>query len=164
MDERIDYGLLLECAKRRPDWSFVLLGPLLKVKPEKLFGRPNVHYLGAKPYAELAQYMKAFDVAIMPFVLSELTSKINPTKTLEYLSAALPVVSSRVPDVVSEFSDLVWLYDDPDSFIRSVEECLVLPGEKRTSFQQAAKGHSWEEMVSGMLRLVEAGFAERSGS
>ena len=40
---------------------------------------------------------KAFDVALCPFVLNELTRNVNPIKLREYLSAGLPVVST-VPD------------------------------------------------------------------
>ncbi|MBN1591609.1 MAG: glycosyltransferase, partial [Candidatus Coatesbacteria bacterium] len=106
VDERLDYRLLEESAKDNPDWSFVLIGPLLKVNPETLFGMPNVFYLGARPYSELPSYLKAFDVAMMPFAITELTLKISPTKTLEYMSAALPVVSSHVPDVQADYAGL----------------------------------------------------------
>ncbi|MCD6327337.1 glycosyltransferase [bacterium] len=155
VDERLDYDLLIACAKSRPDWSFVLIGPLLKVNPERLFAMPNVHHLGAKPYSDLASYLKAFDVATMPFALTELTSKISPTKTLEYFSSSLPVVSSRVPDVVAEYSDLVEFYEDLPSFERAIEKCLELSAEDRLKFREAAKGKSWDQMVSSMARLIQ---------
>ena len=154
VDERLDYDLLETCARRNPGWSFVLIGPLLKVKPERLFGMPNVFYLGAKPYAKLSTFMKAFDVAMMPFAITALTMKISPTKTLEYLSAALPVVSSRVPDVVADYSDLVEFYDSPDSFDEAIGRSLGMGPENKTTLQEAAKGKSWEAMIKGMERLI----------
>ena len=155
VDERLDYDLLQASARENPGWSFVLIGPLLKVKPERLFGMPNVFYLGAKPYAELSKFMKAFDVAMMPFAITELTLKISPTKTLEYMSAALPVVSSRVPDVVADYSDLVELYDSPASFDEAINRCLSLGPEHGMMLQEEAQGKSWEEMVKGMERLIQ---------
>jgi len=154
VDERLDYVLLEASAEENPGWSFVLIGPLLKVNPERLFRMPNVFYLGAKPYAELSTFMKAFDVAMMPFAITELTMKISPTKTLEYMSAALPVVSSRVPDVVADYSDLVELYDSPASFDEAINRCLSFGPEHRTMLRNAAQGKSWEEMVNGMERLI----------
>ena len=50
IDERMDFGLIHAVAQARPDWSIVLLGPLAKVSPDQLPRRPNIHYLGAKPY------------------------------------------------------------------------------------------------------------------
>ena len=154
VDERLDYDLLAACAAQNPQWSFVLIGPLLKVNPQQLFAMSNVFYLGAKPYADLAGFMKAFDVAMMPFAITELTMKINPTKTLEYLSAALPVVSSRVPDVVAEYPCLVKFFDSPASFASAVASCLALTPEDRSSFQRAAQGKSWDQMVLAMEALV----------
>jgi len=161
VDERLDYSLLEASAKRNPGWSFVLIGPLLKVNPEALFAMPNVFYLGAKPYAELASFMKAFDVAMMPFALTELTLKISPTKTLEYMSAGLPVVSSRVPDVVADYSELVEFFDSPSSFDDAVSRCLRLGSEARARLEDAAKGKSWEEMVNAMERLVVRALAAK---
>ncbi|MBN2209593.1 MAG: glycosyltransferase [Candidatus Coatesbacteria bacterium] len=150
VDERLDYGLLEASAGAHPEWSFVLIGPLLKVNPERLFGMLNVFYLGAKPYAELPKLMKAFDVAMMPFAITDLTMKISPTKTLEYLSAALPVVSSRVPDVLADYPDLVEFYDSPASFGEAATRCLALSPERKATLQNAAQGKSWEAMVNGM--------------
>ncbi|HUT04384.1 MAG TPA: glycosyltransferase [bacterium] len=161
VDERLDYSLLEVSAKKSPGWSFVLIGPLLKVNPQRLFGMPNVFYLGAKPYAELASFMKAFDVAMMPFALTELTLKISPTKTLEYMSAGLPVVSSRVPDVVADYSELVEFFDSPSSFDDAVSRCLRLGSEARARLEDAAKGKSWEEMVNAMERLVARALAAK---
>ena len=155
IDERLDYKLLEASARSNPGWSFVLIGPLLKVNPEGLFEMPNVFYLGARPYSELPRFLKTFDVAMMPFAITELTLKISPTKTLEYMSAALPVVSSRVPDVVADYSDLVELYDSPASFDEAINRCLSLGPEHGMMLQEEAQGKSWEEMVKGMERLIQ---------
>ena len=65
----------------------------------RLSGMPEHQLLGRKPYAELPPYCKAFDVGLIPFALNELTRNVNPIKLREYLSAGLPVVSTRDPGV-----------------------------------------------------------------
>jgi GTP-binding protein HflX len=46
--------LVAAVAKRRPAWTFVLLGQIM-VDVEKLRAQPNVHLLGRKPLAVLRQ-------------------------------------------------------------------------------------------------------------
>ena len=103
IDERIDLGLLAACAAARPDWSFVMVGPVVKVDPARLPRAPNIHWLGQRAYAELPAYMAGWDVALMPFALNEATRFISPTKTPEYLAAGCPVVSTPVRDVVRSY-------------------------------------------------------------
>jgi glycosyltransferase involved in cell wall biosynthesis len=69
--------------------------------------------------------MAGLDVALMPFALDEATRSISPTKTLEYLAAGLPVVSTRVPDVVADYGDVVELADDGPSFAAACRAVLT---------------------------------------
>jgi glycosyltransferase involved in cell wall biosynthesis len=78
-------------AASRPVWSLVLIGPLHTAAAGSLLELPNVHYLGRRPYQELPRYLAHFDVCLLPFRVSELTSATNPIKLYEY---ALP--SSRL--------------------------------------------------------------------
>src|SRR3712207_976939 len=75
-------------------------------------------------YADLPRVMADFDVALMPFALNEATRSISPTKTLEYLAAGLPVVSTRVPDVVADYADVVHLADDGRSFVAACRAAI----------------------------------------
>jgi UDP-galactopyranose mutase len=82
IDERMDVDLLRGIADLRPEWSFVLVGPVVKIDPAMIPVRPNVHVLGPRPYAELPRYIAAWDVAMMPFARNDATRYISPTKTL----------------------------------------------------------------------------------
>jgi glycosyltransferase involved in cell wall biosynthesis len=94
----IDIDLLAHVAQRFPHASLVLLGKLtMDVSALERF--PNVHFLGRKPYATLPSYCKGFDVALIPFPVSEVTLNANPLKAREYLAAGLPVVSTPIPEV-----------------------------------------------------------------
>src|SRR3954447_9720194 len=106
IDERFDAELLAQVAEMRPDWSFVMVGPVVKISEEDLPRRPNIHYLGPKTYAELPGYLSGWDVALMPFAMNESTQFISPTKTPEYLAGGKPVVSTPVKDVVRTYGDL----------------------------------------------------------
>src|SRR5690606_28943889 len=96
IDERIDLVLLDQVARARPDYQFVMLGPIAKIDPATLPQRGNIHYLGSKKYADLPRYLAGWDVAMMPFALNDATRFISPTKTPEYLAAGRRVVSTAI--------------------------------------------------------------------
>jgi glycosyltransferase involved in cell wall biosynthesis len=98
IEEWLDLELIAYLARRHPDWSIVLIGKLC-VDTAACRGLPNVHFLGRKPHAELPQYCKPLDVALIPHKVNELTRHMNPIKLREYLSAGLPVVSTDVPEM-----------------------------------------------------------------
>jgi len=127
IDERFDIQLVAEVAEKRPDWQFVLIGPVVKIDPAELPQRENIHYLGGKTYDELPKYLSGWDVAIMPFAMNESTRFISPTKTPEYLAGGCPVVSTPIRDVVRTYGDteIVHIADSPDAFIAAVEQALV---------------------------------------
>jgi UDP-galactopyranose mutase len=127
IDERMDLELLAGLADARPEWQLVLVGPVVKIDPAKLPRRTNIHYLGAKEYTVLPAYAAGWDVALMPFALNAATRFISPTKTLEYLAAGLPVVSTPIADVVSPYGELglVRIAEDVEGFVDAVEAALT---------------------------------------
>ncbi len=155
IDERVDYDLIEEIAKARPDWSIVMVGPVVKVDPEAFPQAPNLHWLGGRNYSELPGYCKAFDVCIMPFALNEATEFINPTKALEYLATGKPVISTPVPDVVRQYDDLVYIEKDARGFIDRIEEVWKRPDEARIRRGVVkAEASSWDKTVSRMQALI----------
>jgi glycosyltransferase involved in cell wall biosynthesis len=125
IDERLDLGLVAALAAALPEWEIQLVGPVCKIDEASLPQAENIAYLGKQPYEKLPDVMAGFDVALMPFAMNDATRSISPTKTLEYLAAGLPVVSTRVPDVVSDFGEFVQLEDDGAAFARA---CLNVVG------------------------------------
>jgi glycosyltransferase involved in cell wall biosynthesis len=105
VDERMDLELVRALAEQRPDWRFVMIGPVAKIDPDALPRLPNLHWLGGKAYAELPAYLSGWDAGFMPFALNESTRFISPTKTPEFLAAGLPVVSTPVLDVVRDWGE-----------------------------------------------------------
>ncbi len=105
IDERFDIELIRQAADAKPEWHFVLLGPIIKIDAATLPQNNNIHYLGAKSYDELPQYLSGWDIALIPFAINESTQYISPTKTPEYLAGGKPVISTAITDVVNPYSN-----------------------------------------------------------
>lgn len=151
IDERIDYDLLSALGNGLPDASIVMVGPLAKVERQMLPDLPNIHWIGQRSYAELPALVKAFDVCLMPFALNESTQFINPTKTLEYMAAGKPIVSTAVPDVVHNFTPIVSIADSHDEFVRAVERAYQTPPiDLIAQGIERANAASWEATVCAM--------------
>jgi UDP-galactopyranose mutase len=119
LDERLDIDMLKELAALRPDWQFVLVGPVVKIDPDELPRQNNIHYLGGKQYNELPWYLAGWDIAMMPFALNESTRYISPTKTPEYLAGGKRVISTPIKDVMTPYEEngLVHIAATPAIFI-----------------------------------------------
>ena len=154
VDERLDYDLIDRLAGRFSTGSVVFVGPVVKVDPRELPARGNVHWLGQRAYAQLPEYVKGFDVCLMPFALNEATEFINPTKTLEYMAAGKPIVSTAVPDVVRNFAPVVSVAGSTDEFVEAAQAATA-PDETRIAAGIArAREATWESIVQAMDHLV----------
>ncbi len=161
IDERFDYQLLDEVARQRPDWQFMLIGPVVKIDQNLLPKGANVHYLGMKGYNELPHYFSSWDVAMMPFAMNDSTRFISPTKTPEYLAAGLPVVSTPIRDVVRTYGseDFVQIVSSPEAFIQAVELALAKKHPQNwpaidAFLKNNSWNNTWQEMHEIMLASV----------
>ena len=142
----------------------MLLGPLAKIEAAVIPDRPNVHLLGAKPYAELPAYLSHWDVAMLPFARNDATRFISPTKTPEYLAAGRPVVSTSIPDVVTPYGELglVHIADDPDAFVAASRRTRRVDREAWLSGVDGyLAGRSWEATFAAMRQRLDALVARR---
>ena len=157
LDERLDVDLLRQTAALRPDWHFILVGPLAKIDPRSLPRAPNIHYPGMKKYAELPAYLAGWDVALLLFARNEATRFISPTKTPEYLAAGKPVVSTSIRDVVRPYGvrGLVEIADTPADFVSAVAACLRPDPERQQRADKFLSGMSWDVTWAEMKRLLD---------
>jgi UDP-galactopyranose mutase len=136
-----------------------LIGPIVKIDLATLPRLDNIHYLGAKSYNELPQYLSGWDVAIIPFALNESTKYISPTKTPEYLAAGKPVISAPIKDVVSPYGDnkLVHIAADGKAFVKHGDLILKKKYSKAwlTKVDAFLDGNSWDRTWSGMVKHIE---------
>ncbi len=159
VDERMDLHFVDAFAALRPNWQFVMLGPVQKIDVETLPRRVNLHWLGLKTYAELPSYLAHWDLAFMPFVLNESTRFISPTKTPEFLAGGLRVLSTAVPDVVRAYGDdaeVVAIARTPEQAAAEAERLMREPAQNWLERVDAALGaQSWDRTWRDMLALVD---------
>jgi glycosyltransferase involved in cell wall biosynthesis len=164
IDERLDRELIDAAARLRPDWQFVMVGPVVKIDPRELPRRANIHYLGSKSYEELPGYIAGWDVAVLPFARNESTRFISPTKTPEYLAAGRPVVSTSIRDVVRPYGEmgLARIADTPEEFVAAVEASLAEGFERlRAAADEFLARISWDRTWDDMAGLIDGAVAAR---
>jgi glycosyltransferase involved in cell wall biosynthesis len=163
IDERLDYDLLRKLADENSDAALVMVGPVVKVDPNELPQGPNIHWLGLRQYSELPSYVKGFDVCLMPFALNEATEYINPTKTLEYMAAGKPIVSTAVSDVVHHFTPVVTVAETSDDFVTATASALNSPDTAMIARGvEQARANTWESIVARMERIVRESLRSRT--
>lgn len=159
IDERMDLELVARAADLRPDWRFVMIGPVVKIDPDILPQRPNLHWLGGKDYDELPSYLAGWDVGVMPFALNEATRFISPTKTPEFLAAGVPVVSTAIRDVVRGYGQdgLVVIADTPEDLVLKAERLMTAPrADWLAAVDRKLAADSWDRTWSEMNAHIRA--------
>jgi len=166
IDERMDLELLADLAGLKPDWQFIMIGPVVKISENDLPRRYNIHYLGMQSYDDLPQFLAGWDAAMMPFALNESTKFISPTKTPEYLAAGLGVVSTAITDVVTPYGEmgLVHIAGTAAEFVRGLEAAMNEDAAARTvKVSEFLKENSWDKTFQAMSDLIDGAIAARSG-
>lgn len=163
IDERFDVPLLAGIAALRPDWHWIILGPVVKIDAATLPQGSNIHYLGGKSYDELPAYIAGWDVALLLFARNDSTRFISPTKTPEYLAAGKPVVSTSIRDVIRPYGDqnLVRIADTPEEFVAACEAAMAEDAAERLSradpfLAQMSWDHTWAQMAALIAQAVAA--------
>jgi glycosyltransferase involved in cell wall biosynthesis len=151
---KLDLDLIGALARARPDWTLALVGPVGPGDPRTdvsaLAPLPNVHLLGARPYAALPEVLRAADAGIVPYAINELTRSVFPMKVYEYLAAGLPVVSTPLP-ALDGVAGVATAADGP-AMAAALERALAEDGpEARRARSNAVRDRSWE------ARLEEIG-------
>jgi protoporphyrinogen oxidase/glycosyltransferase involved in cell wall biosynthesis len=167
IDERLDLALIGALAAAEPGWQIVMVGPVVKIDPATLPRADNVHWLGQQPYASLPALVSGWDVCLLPFALNAATRFISPTKTLEYMAADKPVVSTAVRDVAALYGDQVAIAQDAAEFIELCRVALREDAEQRLTrvaeMRACVARYSWDRTAQAIGSLIEDAVARRSG-
>ena len=166
IDERFNISLVDEVTDLKPDWHFIIIGPVVKIDPGSLPQKPNIHYLGPKSYDDLPTYLSGWDIATLPFALNESTKFISPTKTPEYLAGGKPVISTSITDVVDPYQkkDLVKIADTAAEFVTAANEIFAADDNKlwlRRTDEFLAM-NSWNETWHHMNVLIEQALLKKN--
>jgi glycosyltransferase involved in cell wall biosynthesis len=153
----IDFDLIRYLAKKRPAWSFVLIGPRGRLaRTDKVEDCANVHLLGRRPYDDLPTYVKGFDVCLNPYVLDGTALNCSPLKLYEYLASGKPVVSVDMPEA-RRFGSAVLIGTTYDEILARLEEALdpVESGPAAAAARMSAVApHSWEARFQQMEAVL----------
>ena len=159
IDERLDLDIISALATAHPEWSIVMVGPVVKIDPASLPHAPNLHYFGQQDYRDLPDYLSGWDVCLLPFARNEATRFISPTKTLEYMAAEKPIVSTPIRDVADPYGEIVYLADSPDAFVAACERALSEDETERQrrfqSMRRVLSETSWDATASSMMHLID---------
>jgi glycosyltransferase involved in cell wall biosynthesis len=170
LNRKVDFGAIAAVAAARPDWHWVLVGPVAtggsgapESDPENGVGfrqcraLPNVHFLGPKPHGELPAYTGHVDVNTICYRMDTgWWNAASPLKLHEYLATGLPVVSVDLPGL-REFGDIVHRVSRPEGWLEALEAALgdVAPAaaERR---RRVARANSWDMRVDQYEALLLA--------
>lgn len=167
VDERFDIELLRNAAALRPDWQFVIIGPVVKINHDDLPQASNIHYLGGRDYKQLPSYLKAWDVAFIPFAMNESTRFISPTKTPEYLAAGKPVISTPIHDVIHPYGDqkLIHIASNAEEFVAAGDQILQEKADGGAWLERVDRflqGNSWDQTYRAMKGLILKTIGQRN--
>ncbi|HEX9988619.1 MAG TPA: glycosyltransferase family 1 protein [Chloroflexia bacterium] len=166
IDERMDLDILDAIAQAHPEWQIVMVGPVAKIDPKSLPKHPNLHFLGQRTYGELPSYLAGWDLCLLPFAQNESTRFLSPTKTLEYMAAELPIVSTPIRDVAEPYGEIVYLGDTPQAFIAACERALAAsPGEREARIRAGRAvlaRTSWDRTAQQMEIEIDKAIEKRT--
>jgi UDP-galactopyranose mutase len=158
IDERLDLSLIGLIAREHPEWQIVMVGPVVKIDPLTLPLHPNIHYFGQRSYAELPRFVAGWDVCLMPFALNGSTRFISPTKTLEYMAAEKAIVSTRIPDVLESYADVVYSGTNDEAFVFACERALHMHSEasdRIARMREIVAATSWDTTAAAMRSILQ---------
>jgi len=153
---RLDIEVLAHIAKSRPEWSVVLVGPEDEAfKESELHQIENIHFLGSKKMDELPSYLNAFDVALNPQKLNEVTIGNYPRKIDEYLAMGKPTVATKTK-AMEVFSNFVYLAKDKEEYVKLIEKALQEnTPEKEIEREKLARSHTWDANAEAIYKRIE---------
>jgi glycosyltransferase involved in cell wall biosynthesis len=154
ISERIDLELISQLCRSFPRASVVMIGPV-HFQNVTMPQHDNLHYLGLKPHDNIPGYAQAFDIGLIPFQLTPATLQLHPVKTLEYLAAGVPVVSTALPEIEQFYQGIVDVAHSREEFIKLVQARLQQRDPVRISAGlERARGASWEAMTERMNQML----------
>jgi polysaccharide pyruvyl transferase CsaB len=158
--EWLDYDLIRFSTQQLPDHEFVFIGPDYDgtLGRSRILDLPNVTWLGPKPYAELPAYLERFDVATIPFQVSDVTHSVSPLKLFEYMAGGKPIV---IPDLREAGSyPGVLIGHDADEYVQRLRDAVALRDDAgyAAKLRRTARNNTWDQRV---LMLADA--AARAG-
>ena len=161
--DKLDYALIGRLAELRPDWSFIFVGNVWenhREEVEALAARPNLHFLGRRPYAELPDILRGFDLCLLPHRLTPLTASMDPIKLYDYLATGKPIVGTPVAGM-ERFADVVYTGRTAGELVAQMERAFLEPPDLRERRLAYAHQATWERRGEQAYRIIRNLIEER---
>jgi len=152
----LDSALIREVCIAYPDHEVVLIGP--EIRPGWFKNRSdfmdleNLTYLGKVPYQDLPAYVQTFRIAMIPFIVDELTKPLNPNKLYEYSAAGKPVVSMNYSSTIDNLRAIVFVGNTHTEFIQQIQKAAERVEDPRRI--ELAQANSWEKIARKMITQI----------
>jgi glycosyltransferase involved in cell wall biosynthesis len=163
-DYKLHAGWLTELARRHPEYTLALVGPVGVGDPttdvSRLAAEPNVHLLGHRPYELLPGYVKGFDLCVIPYRINEYTTYSFPIKFFELLASGKPLVISDLP-ALRDYYSAARVARTSAEFVRECEAALADPASGRDARLALAAANTWEHRIERILAHVARALAEK---
>jgi glycosyltransferase involved in cell wall biosynthesis len=162
-DFKIDFQLLLDAARLKPEWSWVFIGDEREGQKSPLVAElaklPNVHFLGYRSYNDLPSYLRWIQVGLLPSLINEYTRSMFPMKYFEYLAAGVPVVST--PLAFSQYINSgLMIASLPVDFILAIQTQLSNGRFDKRHVELLVSDNTWSARMSKMLFALQKGAIE----
>ncbi|MBL39628.1 MAG: hypothetical protein CMP07_14605 [Xanthomonadales bacterium] len=153
--EWFDLRLIIQSARKYKDWRFVLVGSTAGCDTSEAERVPNIVFEGERPYSQVADYLKDFDVCVIPFKLNDLIKATNPVKVYEYLAAGKPVVAVRLPEL-EIMQDVIHLARDEAEWNDKLQVAMNETGDRELVERRSlwARDHSWASRAETLEAAV----------
>lgn len=158
INDRLDAALLKYLAGAATDFDFLMIGPRYPSAP-----RPpsleNWKFAGKVDYRDLPDYVRLFDIALIPYHTRGMNRFLHPVKVMEYMAAGKPVVSTPLPDVAEFYGDFIQIAETPEEFLRAMRAAVKEPGRFRdrvSAGMNYAHERSWEEFIEAFRRMLDS--------
>jgi uncharacterized SAM-binding protein YcdF (DUF218 family)/glycosyltransferase involved in cell wall biosynthesis len=162
----VDLDLVAAAARSMPDATFAFVGPA-QMDVSATEGITNLHWLGKRPHDDVPRYIKGFDVGIVPYLLTDYTANVYPTKLNEYLAMGIPVVATDLPEIRrfnADHGPSVAVAANADQFVDAIRAALrPSTAEERMQRTLVARKNSWRSRIAEMSALIEAALEQRRG-
>jgi glycosyltransferase involved in cell wall biosynthesis len=153
--DRVDVNLIAAVTQAYPAATIAMVGPNLldQAEQQSLDRFSNIVFTGSQPYADLPDIMRAFDVCMVPHLVTPFTESLNPIKLWEYLAAGKPIVSTNVAGF-RDYPDLVRVAATSEDFVGLLALATSERSDLPTQRQQAASQHTWDQRVEAVEVLL----------
>lgn len=157
IQERINFKIVDYLAQKHEDYQFVFIGPVwsgVSAQVAQLKKRPNVHFIGRIPYADLPQAISCFDIAMIPHKIDEFTQTMNPLKMYEYLAAGKPIIATAIAGA-DQLGELITTAISPEDFSEQIEHWIATDDPEQMERRMvAAEQHSWDVRTAAMHAIL----------